>query len=114
MIQSLLHIFVSLYVAVLVPIPQIKIRTFVRFHVVSQLPVVIEKPTLRIERETAHFHRLLVQRKVSLIKLLPCAQTLGAERVLCWCRPRRTLVSGSEMCTVTVVSSAIVSFLSVC
>lgn len=76
MVQLFFHIFISSYVAVLVTVFQVKIGIFVRFHIVSHLSSVIKKSALRVERETSHFHRLSVQRKVSLVEVLPGAQSL--------------------------------------
>lgn len=84
MIELLSHRVISLYIAVLVSISQVKMRIFVRFYVVSYLPAVVEESALRVKRKTSHFYRLFVHRKVPFILHLSGAQTLRTE----WTSPR--------------------------
>lgn len=84
MVQFLFPTVVILYIAVLVSIPQVKIRISVRFYIVSHLPAVVEESTLRVEGKTSHFDRLFVHRKVSFIQLPSGAQTLRDR----WVSPR--------------------------
>lgn len=110
MIQLLLHVSVSLYIAVLVSIPQVKIRISFRFHVVSHLPAVIEESTLRVQGKTSYFDWLFVHGKVSFIQLLPGAQIWRWPRLMMML----LLLVRSGAFILTVISSPGISVSSVC
>lgn len=78
MVQLFLHTFIPFYITVPISIPQVKMWAFFRFHIVPQLPAVIEEPAFRVQRKGAHFDGLLVQGEVSFVEVSAGAQRLSA------------------------------------